>query len=244
MVAAVSSSFICRFLFIYWVFLFEILRKPEKVTTLFMRRERDTVKETIRLSENQQDPKELVIQKYQETQLLYASLINKVDELSETIRAIEFQLKYRKKGFLQMRGAISRSTSHHFAFRLSTRGFFGKLVFDHKESTLQIMVNPNSSNESDEGGIRDIKTLSGGEKSYCTVSLVLALWEDMYPPFRILDEFDVFMDSLNRRTSIDLILNYAKESRKFQYLFLTPLNLDHITDRDDVQVIRFDKTQG
>ena len=55
-----------------------------------------------------------------------------------------------------------------------------------------------SDDEAMESGIRDIKTLSGGEKSFCTVSLVLSLWEDMYPPFRILDEFDVFMDSINR----------------------------------------------
>ena len=57
---------------------------------------------------------------------------------------------------------------------------------------------------------RDMKTLSGGEKSYSTISLVLALWSQIQPPFRILDEFDVFMDSLNRRIALDQIINYAK----------------------------------
>ena len=55
-----------------------------------------------------------------------------------------------------------------------------------------------------------MKTLSGGEKSYSTISLVLALWSQIQPPFRILDEFDVFMDSLNRRIALDQIINYAK----------------------------------
>ena len=55
-----------------------------------------------------------------------------------------------------------------------------------------------------------MKTLSGGEKSYSTISLVLALWAHIHPPFRILDEFDVFMDSLNRRIALDQIINYAK----------------------------------
>ena len=32
-----------------------------------------------------------------------------------------------------------------------------------------------------------------------SVSLILALWNAMTPPFRVLDEFDVFMDALNRR---------------------------------------------
>ena len=43
-----------------------------------------------------------------------------------------------------------------------------------------------------------MKTLSGGEKSYSTVSLILALWYVMTPPFMFLDEFDVFMDEMNR----------------------------------------------
>ena len=52
---------------------------------------------------------------------------------------------------------------------------------------------------------RDIRSLSGGEKSYSSVSLILALWESMTPPFRVLDEFDVFMDS-GRNCDLSLIL--------------------------------------
>ncbi len=57
-----------------------------------------------------------------------------------------------------------------------------------------------------------MRTLSGGEKSYSTVSLILALWEVMSPPFRFLDEFDVFMDAVNRRLALEQIKDYALRS--------------------------------
>ena len=37
------------------------------------------------------------------------------------------------------------------------------------------------------------KTLSGGERSYTTVSLLVAMWAVMSCPVVAVDEFDVFM---------------------------------------------------
>ena len=91
---------------------------------------------------------------------------------------------------------------------------------------------------------RDMKTLSGGEKSYSTVSLVLALWECIEPPFRILDEFDVFMDMVNRRTALNMMISYAQEQKRFQYVFLTPLTLNSLEKSDDVNIIHLQKTDG
>ena len=48
----------------------------------------------------------------------------------------------------------------------------------------------------------------------------------MSPPFRFLDEFDVFMDALNRRLAVEQIRGHALSSRRHQYVLLTPLALD------------------
>merc|ERR1712218_1355 len=118
----------------------------------------------------------------------------------------------------------------------------GELNFDHQNKELHIHVNPNGGEELIK---RDMKTLSGGEKSYSTISLVLALWAQIHPPFRILDEFDVFMDNLNRRIALDQIIRYAKETRKYQYMFLTPLSLDHLKEeKEDAKVVYFKKNEG
>ena len=85
---------------------------------------------------------------------------------------------------------------------------------------IRLNVNP-------DGGVkRSLKTLSGGEKSFATVALVLALWDVIKCPFRILDEFDVFMDHMNREATLEIMSKYITNQKVYQYVFLTPLSLD------------------
>ena len=72
---------------------------------------------------------------------------------------------------------------------------------------------------------RDVKQLSGGEKSYSTAALLISLWFGMLTAFRALDEFDVFMDPVNRKMVLRCLLDYARDSQE-QYIFITPLTLD------------------
>jgi chromosome segregation ATPase len=67
---------------------------------------------------------------------------------------------------------------------------------------------------------RDIP--AGGERSFTTVAFILALGEYTESPFRAMDEFDVFMDAINRRIATQTLLEFAREKGHLQFVFLTP----------------------
>jgi chromosome segregation ATPase len=61
---------------------------------------------------------------------------------------------------------------------------------DHKSKSLDLNVEPDETRSGSKG--RQAKTLSGGEKSFSTICLLLSLWDAMGAPIRCLDELYVF----------------------------------------------------
>uniref|UniRef100_A0A914CL06 RecF/RecN/SMC N-terminal domain-containing protein n=1 Tax=Acrobeloides nanus TaxID=290746 RepID=A0A914CL06_9BILA len=85
-------------------------------------------------------------------------------------------------------------------------------------------------------GLQDLKGLSGGERSYATACFVMSLWECMESPFRCLDEFDVYMDMLNRRVVMEMLVDMAVNNTHHQFFFFTPQGIQGLTARDNCQV--------
>ncbi|KAF9564176.1 hypothetical protein CPC08DRAFT_272145 [Agrocybe pediades] len=85
---------------------------------------------------------------------------------------------------------------------------------------------------------KDPKSLSGGEKSFSTICLLLSLWECIGCPLRCLDEFDVFMDAVNRRISMKMMIDTANTSDKKQYILITPQDMNNVTLGPSVRVLR------
>ncbi|KAI8874481.1 P-loop containing nucleoside triphosphate hydrolase protein [Ramicandelaber brevisporus] len=85
---------------------------------------------------------------------------------------------------------------------------------------------------------KDPRLLSGGEKSFSTISLLLALWDAIGCPMRCLDEFDVFMDAVNRRQSMRMIIENARKTPSTQYILITPQDMGNVMPASDIKINR------
>jgi len=131
---------------------------------------------------------------------------------------------------------ISGRARAQFQYFMSERDYSGVLRFHHTSGELQLGVQPSQA----AGSQRGAKTLSGGEKSFSQICLLLALWEAMGSPIRCLDEFDVFMDAVNRGISMQLIIKAAQKSVGKQFILITPQDVStkSIDSRNDVRIVR------
>jgi len=147
-------------------------------------------------------------------------------------------LKDRRNRWTQFKKQITGRARSHFAFLLLERQFRGRMEVWHKRKQLELRVEPDiaASTRPDHG--RGTKTLSGGEKSFSTICMLLALWESMGSPIRCLDEFDVFMDNVNRDISMNMIITAARRSVGRQYILISPQAMGNVNLAGDVKVHR------
>ena len=147
-------------------------------------------------------------------------------------------LNNRKERWLRFRQEISCRARVTFNYMLSERQFRGSLAIDHHGRRLDIHVQPDITVAG--AAARQTKTLSGGEKSFSTICLLLSLWEAMGSPIRCLDEFDVFMDNVNREITMEMIVEAARKATGRQYILITPQAMTNkkVHSMDDVRIIR------
>ncbi|KAM5463477.1 Structural maintenance of chromosomes protein 6 [Microsporum audouinii] len=146
---------------------------------------------------------------------------------------LKHSLVHRQERWQKFRAHITSRAKIQFIYLLSERGFRGRLLANHRKKLLDIQVEPDSTKD---GISRGARTLSGGEKSFSQICLLLALWEAMGSPIRCLDEFDVYMDSVNRKMAIDILMYAARCSVGRQYILITPGSRSEITAAPDVRV--------
>ncbi|XP_022257401.1 structural maintenance of chromosomes protein 6-like [Limulus polyphemus] len=179
--------------------------------------------------------KEEVTVQYYETKQKYEKIQLEMKKMKKFMEALDEGIRKRKKAYRIFRQQLCLRIKYLFITALSQRNYDGKISFDHKEETLKIEVR---TNETVKEYNSDLKSLSGGERSFATVCFLLALWDAVESPFRILDEFDVFMDMANRRVSMDMMLDTALHKLRHQFIFLTPQDMTKIRASPRIRICR------
>ncbi|XP_036118638.1 structural maintenance of chromosomes protein 6 isoform X1 [Molossus molossus] len=179
--------------------------------------------------------REEIMRQYQEARETYLDLDTKVKTLKRFIKLLEEIMTHRYKTYQQFRRCLTLRCKLYFDNLLSQRAYCGKMNFDHKNETLTISVQPGEGNRA---AFSDMRALSGGERSFSTVCFILSLWSIAESPFRCLDEFDVYMDMVNRRIAMDMILKMADSQRFRQFILLTPQSMSSLPSSKLIRILR------
>ncbi|KAM9382214.1 structural maintenance of chromosomes protein 6 [Phaethornis superciliosus] len=179
--------------------------------------------------------REEIVQQFHDAKERYEDANHKVKNLKKFIKLLEEIMTQRFKIYRHFLRLLSLRCKLYFDHLLRIRACSGKILFDHKNETLSITVQPR---EEDKAALNDMRSLSGGERSFSTVCFILSLWSITESPFRCLDEFDVYMDMVNRRIAMDMILKVADSQRHRQFILLTPQTMSSLPTSSHIRILR------
>ncbi|XP_037550761.1 structural maintenance of chromosomes protein 6 [Nematolebias whitei] len=196
-------------------------RQSDACSTKSIDTEITRLKKKLKVHESSHGEHEQVVREYAEALSLYKEKTNQVRDLRKFIDRLRNIMSDRQNRYKVLRRSLSVRCKLYFNNFLIKMNCCGSMIFDHNNETLSILVKP-PGREKD--GASDMRSLSGGERSFSTVCFMLSLWEITESPFRCLDEFDVYMDMHNRRICLDLLLELSERQHLRQFIFITPLN--------------------
>ncbi|KAK4702049.1 structural maintenance of chromosomes protein 6, partial [Phenoliferia sp. Uapishka_3] len=203
-----------------------------------------------------QTPEEVFAERKQLKKTLTSSrkICKSLDNLLEASSSDSF---FEKKSSADIWAYIAPAGS---VLSASDKGFLGKMKIDHgkqddkhraeevgdddlplelhdrrKKGHLALSVQTENMAGS---AAKQAHSLSGGEKSFATISMLLAMWDEVGCPFRVLDEFDVFMDEVNRRLSMGLLVDSATKRADKQFILITPKSVTGKKWPESVHIIR------
>uniref|UniRef100_A0A8B9PF19 Structural maintenance of chromosomes protein 6 n=1 Tax=Apteryx owenii TaxID=8824 RepID=A0A8B9PF19_APTOW len=197
--------------------------------------EMNRLRERINSEKDRHGSREEIIQQFFDAKEKYEDANSKVKNLKKFIKLLEEIMTQRFKIYRQFLRLLSLRCKLYFDHLLRIRAYCGKILFDHKNETLSITVQPG---EGDKTSLNDVRSLSGGERSFSTVCFILSLWSITESPFRCLDEFDVYMDMVNRRIAMDMMLKVADSQRHRQFILLTPQSMSSLPTSTLIRILR------
>lgn len=148
------------------------------------------------------------------------------DAMCSLLRA---SARERVKKLRRLQRSVATLLDRHFGSYLGMRGHAGSVTVDYETRRLRMEVHI-------AGGARvtDMNALSGGERSIATVCLIMAMgYVGQGAPFSCMDEFDVFMDAINRRVALQFLLEFAYKFQDRQFIYLTPQDLTALHEAEE-----------
>ncbi|CAG9118062.1 unnamed protein product [Plutella xylostella] len=175
-------------------------------------------------------------EKLQEVGRKYKKTKSTLERLKTLIADIQKTSDKHLKFCTQIQTHIARRVQFCFQNTLTLRGYSGRMDIDNAKGVLEMYCSGREAR-----GARAASTtssLSGGERSYSTVAFIMALWECVELPFYFMDEFDVFMDNVNRKYVMELLIDHALKNTSRQFVFLTPQDASAVTAGPQIKIHR------
>lgn len=162
------------------------------------------------------------------------------EEVVEELNILRSALQSRTENLENEWRYLKKQSSKTFSRLMKKMNFQGSLDYDDEKGTLGTSVYP-ASNRSQRTG-----TLSGGERSFTQLALIVSVWRSMPVSLVAMDEYDVYMDRQTRRRALVLMLDCLREQKQ-QCVLVTPLELDVATlDElgDKLSIYRLENPRG
>jgi chromosome segregation ATPase len=183
------------------------------------------------------------LEKFEKLHLDYKTSRGEYDAVNNNIVNLKKDFKKRRRAWTTSLENAKADTNKQFKKYMAKKGFLGEIEFDDDSRELKLIANPDKNDSSSQH--QDVRNLSGGERSYTTLSLLMALGHTIDCPFRLMDEYDVFLDEVTRSKTLTLLQDYAlkAEQRKKQFIIITPHTLAGIDTRKDPDKVKIVKMQ-
>merc|ERR1712129_31247 len=166
--------------------------------------------------------KDIVLDEFRKKKEQFETQRSKMSGLENMVKEMEGMNERRSANYLFIRKTISNIIARRFALESeifsSQYGSTISIDINHQRRELNFIFR---NTDGDSVGT-DINSLSGGEKSYAQMCLIASLWENMNPPFRALDEWDVFLDNINRKQISRTLLGFGLQKPDYQFIFISP----------------------
>lgn len=201
---------------------------PEQLSAQLSRLNQRIQRESERYAESIDDlkmlyqKKERKILRRQQTYKSYRDKLNACQKAQE--------LRWNK--FQRNATLLKRQLTWRFNSLLGNKGISGHVKVSYEDETLSMEVK--MPQDASNNNVRDTRGLSGGERSYSTLCFALALHEMTEAPFRAMDEFDVFMDAVSRKISVDALVDFSLEQGS-QWIFITPHDISMVKQGERIK---------